>query len=161
MPFLVLLKLLKYNWPFFLFLYQTFYHTILSTSAKTFLFLVNSSCFYNTLKFKKFPPSWFMAVHRRRLGLAVNDVILILNFSKKQKFKTKKDEYLKYCVECCQLQNWNAIRQCFCYKLRRSYLALMSFVAISSLLSDAAINQNGGNSLEFQSYMKQKILGQN
>ena len=79
-----------------MFLYQTCYHTILSTSAKTFLFLVNSSFFYNTLKFKKFPPSWFMAAHWKRLGIAVNDVILILNFSKKTKFKTVKDDYLKY-----------------------------------------------------------------
>ena len=144
-----------------MFLYQTFYLTISSTSAKTFLFLVNCSFFYNTLKFKKFPPSWFMAASWRRLGIAVNDVILILNFSKKQKFKAVKDEYLKYCVECCELLNWKAIRQCFCYKLRRSNLALTSIAAISSLLSDTAINQNGGNSLEFQSNMKQKILDQN
>ena len=54
-----------------------------------------------------------------------------------------------------------AIRQCFCYKLHRSNLALTSFAAISSLLSDTAINQNGGNSLEFQSNMKQKIIDQN
>ena len=144
-----------------MFLYQTFYHTILSTSAKTFLFLVNSSFFYNTLKFKKFPPSWFMAAHWRRLGIAVNDVILILNFSKKQKFKTMKDEYLKYCIEYCQLLNWKANRQCFCYKLHRSSLALTSFAAISSLLSDAAINQNVGKSFQFQSNMKQTILDQN
>ena len=73
-----------------------------------------------------------------------------------------KVEYLKYWVECCQLLNRKAIRQCFCYKLRHSNLALMSFAAISStsLLNDTAINQNGGNSLEFQSNMKQKILDQ-
>ena len=71
-----------------------------------------------------------------------------------------KVEYLKYWVECCQLLNRKAIRQYFCYKLRRSNLALTSFTAISSLLSDTAINQNGGNSLEFQSNMKQKILDQ-
>ena len=137
-----------------MFWYQTFYHRISCTSAKTFFFLVNSSFFYNTLEFEKFPLFWFMAAHWRRLGIAVNDVILILNFSKIQKFKTMKDEYLKYCVECCHLLNWKAIRQCFCYKLRSSNLALTSFVAISSLLSDAAMNQNGGNSLEFQSNMK-------
>ena len=106
-----------------MFLYQTFNHKILSTSAKTFLFLVISSFFYNTLKFNKFPPSWFMAAHWRRLGIAVNDFILILNFSKKQKSKRLKDEYLKYCVECCHLLKWKAIRQCFCYKLRRYNLA--------------------------------------
>ena len=38
---------------------------------------------------------------------------------------------------------------------------MTSFAAISSLLSDATMNQNGGNSLEFQSNMKQKILDQN
>ena len=72
-----------------------------------------------------------------------------------------KDEYLKYCVEYCRLLNWKAIRQCFCYKLCHSNLALTLFAAISSLLCDAAMNQNGGNSLEFQSNMKQKILDQN
>ena len=49
----------------------------------------------------------------------------------------------------------------FCYKLRCSNLAMTSFAAISSLLSDTVINQNGGNSLEFQSNMKQEILEQN
>ena len=34
-----------------------------STSAKTFLFLVNCSFFYGTLKFEQFPPSWFMAAY--------------------------------------------------------------------------------------------------
>ena len=72
-----------------------------------------------------------------------------------------KDEYLNKFLECCQLLNWKAIKQCFCYKLRRSNLALKSFAAIFSLLSDAAMNQNGGNSLKFQSNMKQKILDQN
>ena len=49
----------------------------------------------------------------------------------------------------------------FSYKLRRSNLALTSFAAISSLLNDAVINQNGGSSLEFQSNMKQKIFDRN
>ena len=44
----------------------------------------------------------------------------------------------------------------FCNKLRCSNLALMSFAAFSSLLSDMAINQNSGNFLKFQSNMKQK-----
>ena len=36
------LKRFKVQLTFVLFLYQTFYHTILSTSAKTFLFLVKT-----------------------------------------------------------------------------------------------------------------------
>ena len=69
-----------------MFLNQNFIIQFQALLQKTFLFLVNSSFFYNTLKFEKFPPSRFMAAHWRRLALAVNDIIL--NFSKKQKFKT-------------------------------------------------------------------------
>ena len=34
---------------------------------------------------------------------------------------------------------------------------MTSFVAISSLLSDAAMNQDGGNSLDFQSTLKNRL----
>ena len=102
-----------------MYFHQTFYHLILSTSAKTFLFSVNFLFFYNTLKFEKFLPSWFMAAYWRRLGIAVNDVILILNLSK-TKIKTMKDEYLNNFVECCQLPNWKAIRQCFLVQANHS-----------------------------------------
>ena len=77
---------------------------------------------------------------------------------------TIKDEYLKYCVECCHSLNWNiklSGNVSVTNKLHPCSLVLTSFAVISSLLSDTAINQNGGNSFEFQSNMKQKILDQN
>ena len=76
-------NIVKVQLTLFLFLFQTIYHTILRAFAKTFLFFVKCYFFHNTLKFEKFPPSWFMAASWRGLVLAVNDVIVVLNLSKK------------------------------------------------------------------------------
>ena len=100
--------------------------------------------FLSTLKFEKFPPSWFMAASWRKLAIAANDVSakiwpLICN--------------RKHYLIMFRFWNWHStnsfvyspISVATVYFLDKFRTGMTSLTFITSPLQDTALNQDGGN----------------